>query len=195
MGRSKQNEVRTILNYTNQFSTTAATDYKGVINLTLSDSTEWTSLAALWDEVIVDSGRLEFTITQTTNFTTNNGANRHVLCFDPLDASSLGSLSNGLQHSQHMTFSWAQTTTGLSSAMTVPVPMNKNGVFVFHFRIPKGSARTAGSSAIFGHEWSSTGDASDVYGYLKWYLPTTGATGVQTVYWTWTLNCRFRART
>jgi len=191
-GKGRQNEIKTILNYTNTFSTTAATDDKTVITLTLSNSTEWTSLIALWDEVIVDGGHFDFTSSVTTGFTTNNGALRAVVAFDPMDATSLGSLSNGMQHSQHLQF---QSNNSAAVTTVSPVCISSKGYHRLRFKVPRGSVRSSGSSAIFGHEWSSTGDASDSYGYIKFYIPSTGATGVYTIYWTWTLNCRFRCRT
>lgn len=188
--RGKMNEIRSILNFTGSFATTAATDYANNLNINPSLSTEYTSFSNIWDEMIVDSGKLEWTCQATTTFTTNNGAARAVVCFDPLDATVLGSLSNGLQHSQHKQF-----VTSTAIYQTFPLPENKDGYWTFRWKTPKGVARTTNSSVVFGHEWCSTSDTTDVYGYLKWFIPTGGATGVWTVHYTWTLNCRFRCRT
>jgi len=186
----KAREIKTILNFTQSASTAAATDYVGVINVNPSASTEYASFAALWDELIVDSGRLEFTITPTTTFTSNNGAARAVVCFDPIDSTALGSISNGLQHQQHLHF-----CTSTAIYQQFPLPMNHNGIWRFDWRTPRGNARTTGNAGTFGHEWSATGDTNDFYGYLKWFIPTGGAAGIWSIYYTWTLNCRFRCRT
>jgi len=186
----KAREISTILNYTSSDTTTAATDYKGVQALTLTNSTEFTYFVQLWDEVIVDGGEYSLAVSIATNYTTNNGAVRGVVCFDPLDSSSLASLSNGMQHSQHI-----QILNPIVASNSSMLPMNKDGIIHFKWRTPSGSARTTANVNIFGHEWSSTADGGDIYGYLKHYIPSAGATGVLNLYFTWTLRCRFRCRT
>jgi hypothetical protein len=194
---AKAGEVSTILNFTGTFTTVAATDNTTVINLKPADSTEWASLANIWDEMIVDGGHFDFTVGITTNFTNYNGASRAVVCYDPLDSTALGSLSNGLQHQQHFQFGTPNTTAGTN---ILPVCVTKcyrnaQGVYRFMWKTPRAGARQASAAANFGHEWSSTNDTGDFYGFLKFYIPQSGATGLLTVYWTWTLNTRWRCRT
>jgi hypothetical protein len=188
--RGKASEVRTILNFTTSFTSVAATDNTTVISLTPSSSTEWAQFQNLWDEVIVDGGHIDFTYAVTTAYTTSNGATRAVCAFDPIDGVALGSLSNGLQHQQHLQFS-----TAAGQLLTFPTIASPKGYWHFKWKTPRGFCRTSGALAAFGHEWSSTSDAADIYGYLKFYIPQVGATGVYVVYYTWTLDVRFRCRT
>jgi len=186
----KMREVSTILNFTSNFQIVAATDNTTVLNVQMDKSTEWASFAALWDEVIVDGGKLDFTTDVVTTYTSNSGSSRSVVCFDPLDATALGSLSNGMQHQQYLQF---VTTTAIYGR--VIFADNKGGFWSFRWHTPRGNARSSAGGAIFGHEWSSTGDAGDVYGYLKFFIPQGGATGKWSVDYTWTLFVRFRCRT
>jgi hypothetical protein len=196
--RGKKNgEVSTIINFTGTFTTVAATDNTTVINIKPADSTEWSSLTNIWDEMIVDGGHFDFTVGLTTNFTTTNGANRAVVCYDPLDSTALGSLSNGLQHQQHFQFGTACNIMGtnLLPVATTRHYKDATGVYRFRWKTPRANARQASAAANFGHEWSSTADTGDFYGFLKFYIPQGGNTGLWTVYWTWTLNTRWRCRT
>jgi hypothetical protein len=196
MGRpngGKNREFRTVLNYTSSFTTTAATDYVGVISIRPSNSSEYATLANIYDEIIVDGGRLDFSLSPVTTYTTNNGALRAVVAFDPIESAALSSLSNGLIHSQHFQFANAAALNG--GTIQTPLATNAHGYFTFKWRTPKGVARSTSATAAFGHEWSSTSDTASDYGYLKWYIPVPGATGTSTGYWTWTLNVRYRART
>jgi len=185
--KGKNNEIRTILNYTNTFVTVAASDNSTVLLLNPSSSTEFTTFASLWDEIIVDSGHIDFTCAITTNYTSANGQCRAVVAFDPVTAAALGSLSNGLQHSQHFQFQHTNATT-------MPASLNKTGVYHFRWKTPRGTAREKSDATLFGHDWSPTAESNNIYGYLKWYIPSVGATGLSTVYYTTCLNCRFRCR-
>lgn len=187
----KSSEVRTILNFTGVTATSAGVDFAGVITLAVSNATEWSSFATIWDEVIVDGGHFDFTNATTTAYTTTSGANRAVVCYDPLDSAALSSLSNGLQHAQHLQF-----TGGAGLLPAFPTVASAKGYHSFRFKVPRGSARSnSGSPTVFGHDWSSTGDTGDSYGYIKFYVPSIGATGITSLYYTWTLNVRFRCRT
>jgi hypothetical protein len=191
--RGKLEEFRVRLPIEYQVTTTANTTYTQPIVLTPSDSGEWTALAALYDEIIVDSGDVKFSVVQTAAGGTLT-PNLWVLAYDPISSAALGSLANGVQHSQH--FVWGMSTAGAASVnlLSVPTCVTKNGLFDFRWRTPKGTARLAATPAQFGHDWSSTGETGDIYGYLK---PHFKAMGGSTVF-VWsaivTLHCRVRSR-
>lgn len=188
--RGKGDEIKALLNYTGTFSNVAATDNATVVKIQMSDSSEWASYIALYDEAIVDGGHIHFTQAVTTGYTSSNGATRAVVAYDPLDATALGSLSNGLIHQQHLEFS-----TAAGQFLTFPTIASRTGFWAFKWRTPRKSGRSSAQVTYFGHEWSSTSDAADLYGFLKWFIPQVGATGLYNVYYTWTLNVRFRNRT
>jgi hypothetical protein len=192
---SKGGEVKTILNLNSSFTTTAATNYSTVINVVPGSCIEYGQFQALFDEVIVDSGHIDFAVTNNVAFTTLNGLIRSCWCFDPADSTALTSLSAGLQHSQSFQFT---TPVGTGAAWqqvaTHPEPVNRNGYFRFSWKTPKGVARSVALTTLFGHEWDSTIDSNAVYGYLKPWIPTAGATGTWILDYSIHLNVRFRCR-
>jgi hypothetical protein len=187
----KYNEIRTNINFVWGFNTVAATNYVSVLPIVPASSVEWTNFSGLWDEMIVDGGFWEFATTTITNFTSNTGAVRCGISFDPLVIGTLTSIENCMQHSQHMVFVGANAGT----AITQPQAVSKNGCFKFKWRTPPGNARSTASTILYGHDWSSTADVNQVYGYLKPWIPTSGATGVVQYGGTVVLHCRFRSRT
>jgi len=187
--RGKLEEIKFRLPFAFADTTAAGTTYTTVVSLTPSTSTEWTALTALYDECIVDGGEFHWTNGQVVTYTTTSAVLWYVV-FDPLASATLSSVANAEQHSQHHKWAYAP-------AMYVqnPTPVSRNGYTTFKWRTPKSAARTAGSSALFGHEWSSTSDASDAYGYLKFYCKSPGATGTTNFDGVIVLHMRFRSRT
>jgi hypothetical protein len=178
------------INFPAVFSTTAGAVYTTPFSIIPGVFNEYATLAALYDEVIVDGGVYEWTSTVTTNFTSNSGINRAVICFDPLLNTALATFSQGLQHMQHLQYQACNS----GNPITLPICMNKDGIMRFRWRTPRKNARTTSATTIFGHEWSSTADVNQIYGFLKWHIPVSGATGVITHDGTVTLDCRFRCR-
>jgi hypothetical protein len=192
-GGGKMNEIKTIINYTDVFTTTAATDNAQVVLVRPSNGLEWSNLIAIWDECIVDSGHIDFTVSVSNSYTTDNGVHRAVVCFDPFTSTALSTLSQGLQHSQHLQFTTTNAFASGTCAQT-PQAVNQRGFWRFSWKTPRGQAISGNAPTYFGHMWSPTSDPSDNYGTLRFYIPQSGATGTQVIYYTWTLNMRFRCR-
>jgi len=190
-GRGKFNREFPIrINFPLAFSTTAGAVFTTPFSIIPGVFNEYATLAALYDEVIVDGGVYEWTSTVTTNFTSNSGINRYLIAFDPLLNTALATFSQGLQHEQHMQYQGANSGT----PVTTPQCHTPDGIMRFRWRTPRKVARTTSATTIFGHEWSSTADVNQIYGFLKWHIAVSGATGVVTHDGTVTLNCRFRCR-
>lgn len=184
--------MRVSLPFSGTFSNTPATTLTASLALTPnSATTEYTELADLYDEVIVDGADLYFTVANVTNYTTLSGLALAVWSYDPINAGALGSLINGVQHQQHFLFNWSpNTVSGIAPSAHQP-----RGLYHFSAKVPSGDARTIASSAYFGHSWSSTSDTTQVYGTFKLFAPSLGATGVNTVDYVVVMHCRFRNRT
>ncbi len=141
-------------------------------------SSEFADVANLYDEIRVLGGIAHFVIRTNgaTAYTTDTGVQACVLAYDPMDSTALGSVLNGLQHSQHLLFAPPQGPLGFTAA---PLPMTANGLFHFKWSVPNRSARRTGSAGVnFGaSDWSDTADNTATYGYFKPYIPSFGATG------------------
>lgn len=172
-------------------TTTAATTYTSVISLTPSDSTEYSAIAALFDEIIVDSYDIVWVLGTEVAFTTQ----APVIwgwAYDPISSAVISSTANIVQHTQH--FIWGAGCE-TSAFQTTPQVMNKDGLFHWRVEVPKSGVRTQAGAAWFGHDWSSTSDTGDFYGFLKPYFKTLGATGVVGFEMIVTYNVRVRCRT
>lgn len=170
-------------------TTTVATTYTTVIPIVPSDSTEYSAIAALYDEIRVDSIDMILVLGPEVSYTTFIPA-LWGIAFDPLSSAALSSTTNIVQHSQHLL--WGM---GVNSQVTTPTAVAQNGLLHATFRVPPGEARSTASAAIFGHVFSSTSDTGDIYGYLKPYWKSLGATGTHGFEMIVTLNVTVRSRT
>jgi hypothetical protein len=155
-----------------------------------SGSTEFASFAALYEECKVSSGAVHFDVSTSAAPLTNN-TDLSVISYDPLSVAALTSVADGCEDAQHKLFK----SSSLLSTLTSPLPVTGRGLWRFPFKVPSGSARTTASTAVFGgSDWSLTADASDVYGYLKWYIPALGAAITSTIQSMIELDVEFRSR-
>jgi hypothetical protein len=174
------------------YANSAGNPMNSVTSLIPGATSEFSALAALYDECICDGGTLHFASRSAVAYTTDTGPDLGVVAFDPLDTTALGSTVNGMQHSQHYLFGPAGT--GLIVPSPTPSATNSAGLHVFHWRTPLGPARRTTPTTQFGHEWSDTVDTTAAYGYLKWWYPSQGATGITATIGYVTLHMRFRCR-
>jgi hypothetical protein len=158
-----------------------------VIPIEPSSTSEWSAIAALFDEVKVTGADLHYQLNQATS---PIGMALAVVAYDPLTATALGGVVNGCEFRQHQLIAAGDGNAGSSVS---PAPVNPAGLHQFTCRIPKGSARSTSSTATFGDEWSATADASDIFGWIKPYIESSG---IGTNYLTGMLylHCEFRSR-
>jgi len=193
-GGGKNPVIAIDLPISSTFATTAGADYAGVYNIQPSSSGEWASCAALYEQCIVDGGMIQFVQSITTNFTTVTGNVMAGVVMDPSNNGALASLNGTFQHSQKFNYQCANPNT--PSLIAPGMGYGRGNIYAFKWKTPGRSARSvAAGTGLFGHEWSSTSDSSDVYGFLKHWIPLQGATGIITCAFTVTLHMRFRSRT
>jgi hypothetical protein len=158
-----------------------------VIPIEPSSTSEWSAIAALFDEVKVTGADLLYQLNQATS---PIGMALAVVSYDPLSATALGGVVNGCEFRQHQLTAAGDGNAGSSVS---PAPVNPAGLHQFTCRVPKGSARSTTSTATFGDEWSATADASDIFGWIKPYIESSG---IGTNYLTGMLylHCEFRSR-
>jgi len=116
----------------------------GSTALAASNLTEWTSLAALFDEVKVHGGLVDCIYNNPTPvsaaLTTDS---RPIMGFDPADATAAASGSAVSQLAQHKTFPAIMGSTGYG------------GHYKFRFEVPKGTFSDPASS-FCGDVWQPT---------------------------------------
>jgi hypothetical protein len=193
-GGGKKDDLSISLYYLVSASTTAGAAYSTVFSIAPGSSSEFSSLAALYDEYICDGGDMQFQYRLGVAYTTNTGPDFPVWAYDPLDATALGSVVNGMQHKQHILTAGPGINVTAVGHFDAPQAVTKNGLFRFRWRTPPGVARRTTPTVQFGHEWADTADNTAVFGYLKPYLPVLGATGTYQFTTYLTLHCRFRCR-
>jgi hypothetical protein len=177
--------------FQDQSITSAAnTNYVTVQSLAPANTGEFTSLAALYDEVIVDGFNIQYSF--GTGVAANAGIYAGVLAYDPVESAPLGSILNGVQHAQHSYF----TMVVAGNASVGTLCHAPRGVIKWNIRMNRSSARNQNDALVFGHDWSNVGGASSaIYGYLKPYLTALPAAGTFLVSILTTFHCRFRCRT
>jgi len=146
---------------------------------------EWSDLIALYEECKVEQTVVDFMITPVGS---GNSPEIGVITYSPTVATALSSASQGAEVQKNMLFG-----VGIGGS-TVPTPVTQTGLYRFKAKVPKGSVRSSGSAATFGGEWSATADASDVYGYLKWYVPSLGAAASSNLQYLMKMKVHFRSR-
>jgi len=169
------------------FTTTAGATYTTPIAINPFDSSEYSSLAALYDEIIIDGASMMFTTAVSVGYTAQT-TQIGVWAYDPITSTALGSLVNGLQHSQKHV--WAH----LGNATYNPTEFTRDGLRHFKWKTLPGSARSVTNTNVFGHDWTSTTETTAVYGYLKPYINPPGATGKHDFVVVVTLHARVRSR-
>jgi hypothetical protein len=187
-------EVKITLWYELQAKTSAATPFTQTYAITPSLSSEYSDVANLYDEIIVDDGRMQFLVRNDSDvpYSSDTGIQAFVIAYDPLDSTALGSVLNGLQHSQHILF--APPVSGPNGFQGAPLPHTKSGLYDFKWRVPKGTATRAAVATSLGHQWSDTADTTQNYGFFKMYFPSLGASGNVQMEMYCSINCRVRCR-
>jgi hypothetical protein len=172
------------------FTTTVNTVYTAVQSVSPFNTGEYTTLAGLFDEIIVD--KVLFKISYSGLGTLVAGSFPFILAYDPVEPAVLGSLLNGMQHEQHRLMCF--NTTNASGSMQQSA--SPTGYRDWRVMMKSGSARSQTDITVFGHDWSNMSTATAaLYGYLKPYVPIIGAAANLTVSIITTMFCRVRCRT
>ncbi len=154
------------------------------------DSSEWSAVSSLFDEVKVLGGHITFTYTNSVPTTAatqvnNAGDPLPIIGYDVDSTSVVGSVAMA-QLSQHKAI--APLVTG-SGAATITSPT----LHTFKYHIPRGTAVDLANSVIPGTEWQSVQQMDNV-GYIKFYhvgVTTTAVTvGNGVHYYDVELRCR-----
>jgi len=192
LGRARGKFAPISVNLYNKFTSVSAAG--GGINLYIaaqpSNSGEWSSFAALYDEVKVTGVAIDF------NIAVGSGSGTPLaygcMSYDPVDSTSYGSVAAAMASSQNMVFAVNEGTT----SVVTPFPETKSGLWHFAAKVPKrGAARSSiiGTSAFSG-EWGSTRDTADTWGFFRPYIEAAGGSVLTTLSGFVTLRCHFRNR-
>ncbi len=190
MGRGRSAQPISIVLYADKgIATSFNTVYDTVYSLSPYDSSEFTSVSNLYDEVIVD--RFVFHVAASFTGTVGGASYNMGLAYDPIHNAKAGSLLNVWQHQQRLTWcSCVSTASGQTETMT------PRGYMKWKVSVKQKSARSTDSVQIFGHDWSSTSATlGPVYGYVKPYIPIVGNVGAVSLATIVEMHCRFRCRT
>jgi hypothetical protein len=191
-GAGKTPVLKTRLVFTGGNSSAANTALATVVSMLPSSSSEFAGFATLYEECKVTGGRVLFNLTATNVSTAVPTLG--VISYDPTVATALASVADGAEDAQHRVFA-TPPQDGLASLQMTPKAVEALGLMSFAWHVPKGaSARTTSSTAVFSGEWSSTADASDLYGYIKVYIPAQGASASSTWNYVVYLDVEFRSR-
>lgn len=159
--------------------------------LSPKDATEYSSIAAIFDEVKTTHGKCEFIYINTVaaNGTTSavTTDSLPVIAYDPSTSSpAISATSDGVQFAQHMLFNpLTGTTTGNSA----------NGCkHTFPWRVPPGVTSANGTQSIVGTQWQSVeGTLLPVGGIVFYHVGTCVTatnTGAGFVYYENEFRCR-----
>lgn len=167
----------------------------GAINVAPSVASEFSSYAALYDEVKVLGGRMRFSASD--NVAGSTPANRQwAVGYDPAYGTTPATTDSVVESTQHMR---GHTSFGpfVGSVLKVLGTYAPQGQEVFHFKCPNGPVFTDPAALVtnFPGAWMNCGDPSDHAGYLRYYIAAPAGTTVTTLLYALELDCEFRIRT
>jgi hypothetical protein len=191
-GAGKMPVLKTRLVFTGGNTSSANTALATVVSMLPSSSSEFASFATIYEECKVTGGRVLFNL--TVNNVSTAVPTLGVISYDPTVATALASVADGAEDAQHRVFA-TPPQDGAAGLQMTPKAVEALGLMPFAWHVPKGaSARTTASTAVFSGEWSSTADASDLYGYIKIYIPAQGASASSTWNYIVYMDVEFRSR-
>jgi hypothetical protein len=167
----------------------------GVINFAPSVASEFSSYAALYDEVKVLGGRIRFSAADAV--TTSTAADRQwAIGYDPAYGTTPATTDSVVESTQHIR---GRTSFGpfIGSNVKVIAAYEPNGQHVFHFKCPTSPVFTDAAALVtnFPGAWMNCGDPSDHAGYLRYYVASPGGSTVTSLNYSLELDCEFRIRT
>jgi len=197
LGRSKNGvNTRSIpvkLFFSGSVAGAANTNYAPAgIPLTLNSSSEFAAFASLFEEVRGVGGVIHFGVTVNGALAISPAA-ALVAVYDPLIATALTGVPNGMEVEHHLgpigLINWGTGTTA-----SIPLAETPTGFYKLPFKVAYDPARLTSSNVVVSGEWSSTSDAADIYGYLKFFGNAQGAGSVLNIYWICEYHVLYRGR-
>jgi hypothetical protein len=167
----------------------------GAINFAPSTASEFSSYAALYDEVKVLGGRIRFSASDAV--TTSTAPDRQwAVGYDPAYGTVPASTDSVVESTQHVR---GRTSFGpfIGSAVKVIGTYETHGQHVFNFKCPTSPVFTdpAALTTNFPGGWMNCGDPSDHAGYVRYYVAAPGGSTVTSFNYALELDCEFRIRT
>jgi hypothetical protein len=156
---------------------------------------EFSSLSALYDEMIVHGVTVYNSVESAggTAFEVHWNAS-----YDPVDATAYALYTTSLSASQK---SGPQRASGfVSTSLSSPFSMTKNGHVVWKVVCPKGASKTTVGSSTTDNlctgQWVSTQAVSQAYyGFIKPFVEAGGTSVITALATTLCMHCEFRSRT
>lgn len=150
-----------------------------VFSIDPTNSSEWASLQALYDEYRFDRGHYCFQLNALGNGTTDNSMPAFV--YDPADITALPSTSRACEFSQHKLF-----VTAITGGPGGPVYNNgEPHKFSFHVKGAQSFAiNAAGATLVAAGAWKATQTAAATYvpdGYIKIYWQNNQVVATQVI--------------
>jgi len=171
----------------------AGASIASVVSLTPGGSAEFATYAALFDEVIVDS--IQFLTSYQIQSTAAGPQFVFALqVFDPADFSVPSSIITMLPAAQRQKTPLVLSTSAAGISDGHIVPVNADGWVKWRASVPPGSMRASALATLYGHEWSPTAEATDLYGVLKTFVEAPAALTFTTFVSFIQYNVRFRSR-
>ncbi len=142
-----------------------------------SGMAEWSSLSALFDEVKVHGGVVDFIYDNPVGPTTNSKTvlMRPVIAFDPSDSTVLSSTTAGMEMAQHKTLPIQAASAALGSNTAVYGGIHHK----FAFRVPPQPV-VNNNGAFVGDAWQAVNGTPTAVGAIKFYHVGSVITAINT---------------
>jgi hypothetical protein len=186
--------MRTKLVFAFATDSAAGASYNASTSLQPSASPEYTTFAALFDEVFVHGGVMHFRgVRKATSVATVVPTGTTV--YDPVDASSAVSVAASLVAQQKFgPYTLASPPLAAGNTVVSPIAFNKTGYWAFKFKCPTGPQDNKGVVAVQTGQWAATADTTAVFGYLRTFISADSGTGTVGVEAYVEIDVSFRSR-
>jgi len=177
-------------------SSAAGAALSNTIGMSPATFTDWSSFAAVYDECKVLGGSVYQKLILPYTAAVAVQASVWTTVYDPIDGVALANIGNALTYAQTMgpQICVRDINTAVIPCGESPASATRNGFHTLRFKVPRGAARNTANPTWVQGEWSATGDAGDIYGFVKSFA--VGHTGLQyaTLISVITLDVEFRSR-
>jgi hypothetical protein len=179
----------------NTQTSSATTAQAPVQRVRPSDSAEFTSLQALFDEFICIGGVLHFRMEAPTAVTSTELG----VAYDPVDSATYGSVLTLCAAQQKCAPMNCHGTGQAANPISGASPLNVDaghgiGYYNFKFHAPIGPQVQPVNTSVYTGDWCDATISQADYGYLKFYAAAPSA-GTTTIDYYLEMHCEFRSRT
>lgn len=185
MGGRGLTKLRTKLAY--QYSTTSGANaaLNNTNYLILGQFDEYSTFAALFDEVFVHGFEFHFSFQFSAAATT---LVRGIVAYDPIDAAASSSLNQLIVCDNHF------GPFALNQPFVTPTSVTKTGLFSWKVKCPTGTQSNKSITAMSTGQWAATADTTATFGTLNNYISPAGAAITTMVIYTVVADVSFRTR-